>query len=110
MVTSLSCQNRKWLIRQTICRAGEFGVCRDLAANLFNYLVVRDLAEFDVMLVTLLEEIVGTRLQFMFEYAISDAISDYRKRNGDRDLKVDLAREYSTKLLHKDMELYNLLK
>jgi hypothetical protein len=61
------------------------------------------------MFCNLLKEIIGTRLQYLFEYAISFAIVDYYGSNGTECLDFKSVREYSPKLLRRDQYLYRLL-
>jgi hypothetical protein len=111
-IAALSHEDRVWLVEQIVRRAGEFGVCKDLGANLFNYFVIRDLQEVDIMLCKLLEEIIQTRLQYQFEVAINMALEDYKFGCGLEDvapLDVTLSRKYQGKLLCRDLELYEIL-
>jgi hypothetical protein len=111
-IAALSHEDRLWLVEHIVRRAGEFGVCKDLGANLFNYFVVRDLQETDILFCKLLEEITHTRLQYQFEVAISMALEDYKFRSGLEDiapLDVTLSRKYRRKLLRRDLELYAIL-
>jgi len=107
-MTSMSMDDRIWILQQIVRRAPEFQVCRDLGANLFNYFVVRDFAEADIMLSILIDEISYSRLQYLFEYAISIAIDEYRRRN-KTPLEFKAAGALSDKLMRKDMKLYILL-
>lgn len=109
LVDATSPKDRIWVLQQIVRRAPEFGMCRDLGANLFNYFVVRDLRETDLMLSILLEEIIDTRLQFLFEYAVSIAIEDYRRRDAVLPMNLELSRKYADKLLRKDLSLFALL-
>jgi len=111
LISRLSVQDRIWLVEQVVRHADEFGVCKDLGANLFNYLVVRESEDVDFWLCKLLEEIFCSRLQYVFEYAIGMAISEYNKRN---ELYIGFNFETSgrhlDRLLRKDTDLYKLLK
>jgi hypothetical protein len=109
-IAALSHEDRLWLVEQIVRRSSEFGVCKNLGANLFNYFV-RDLGETDVMLSKLLEEITETCLQYQFEFAINMALEDYfhNRWNESVPLKVTLSPTYQKKLLRHDMELYTLL-
>ena len=107
-MASISRDDRIWILEQIIRRAREFQSCRDLGANLFNYFVVRDISEADVMLAILIDEISYSRLQYLFEYAISIAIDEYRRRNR-APLEFKTARGYANKLMRKDMNLFILL-
>ena len=100
--------DRIWILQPVIRRAPEFQSCKDLGANLFNYFVVRDFAEADVMLSILIDEISYSRLQYLFEYAISIAIDEYRRQNKPRP-EFEAARGLSHKLMRKEMNLYALL-
>lgn len=85
MVESLSKNDRGWTMRQIIRtrKAPEHGVCRHLGTNVFNYFVLHDFGEVDGMLCILLEEIIGSALQYLFEYAISTAIAVYVHTKGE---------------------------
>ena len=107
-MASISRDDRIWVLEQIIRRAPEFQSCRDLGANLFNYFVVRDFTEADIMLSILIDEISYSRLQYLFEYAISIAIDEYRRRN-KAPLEFKAARRFADKLMRKDMNLYILL-
>ena len=109
LVASLSRDDRIWTIKQIIRRAPEYGVCRNLGANIFNYFVLHDLNDVDAMMCILLEEIIASPLQYLFEYAISVAIADYQHREGVPPLKLNKAREYGPRLLRKDLDLSTLL-
>jgi len=105
---SISREDRIWILQQIIRRAPEFQSCGDLSANLFNCFVVRDFAEANIMLSILIDEISCSRLQYLFEDAISIAIDEYRRRNRTH-LEFKAARGLSDKLIRKDMNLYILL-
>ena len=109
LIASISLSERVWVIKEIIRLAPEFGICRDLAANLFNYFVLHDKSQADFMFAILLNEIIDTRLQYLFEYAISVAIVDYYGSNGVECLEFKSAREYCPKLLRQDQYLYKLL-
>ena len=107
-VGSLSQQDKIWVIEQLVRHAPEFGACRDLGANIFNYFVASD-CEADLMLTTLLKEICNTRLQYLFEYSISIAIAEYKLRENTSALNFQMARKYKFKLLLPETNLYFLL-
>jgi hypothetical protein len=109
LIGSISLSDRVWILQQIVRRAPEFGVCRDLATNLFNYFILHDLEHVDFMLCALLDEIVCSRLQYVFEYSIGVAIVDYYGSNGIKPLVINDAREYASKLLRRDQYLYRLL-
>lgn len=62
------------------------------------------------MMCILLEEIIGSPLQYLFEYAISIAIADYQSTEGVSPLVLDNARKYEVQLLHKELDVYTLLR
>ena len=100
------------IIEQLVRRAGEFGICEHLGANIFNYFVVTELKDIDFWLCKLLDEMLGcSRLQYIFEYAIGIGISEY-KRNNELGLGLNLetSRRRVDRLLRKDTGLYRLLK
>lgn len=109
LIGSISLSDRVWILQQIVRRAPEFGACRYLATNLFNYFVLHDLAHVDFMLCTILDEIVCSRLQYIFEYAIGVAIVDYYGSDRVECLEFNRAREYAPKLLRHDQYLYRLL-
>jgi len=113
LISRLSVEDRSWLVEQLIRHADEFGVCRDLGANIFNYLVVIELNDVDFWLCKLLEEIFCSRLQYVFEYAIGMGISEYNRKNevcfGSRS-KFETSRRHLDRLLRKDTDLYKVLK
>jgi hypothetical protein len=106
---SLSRGDRIWLVRRILELAPEYGVCRHLGGNIFNYFVCNNREESDIMLAELLEGFVGSRLQYIFEFAISVAIGSYRNRGGECDFIFELSRKYACRLLRKDLELYEIL-
>jgi hypothetical protein len=109
LVASLSREDRIWIIRHIIRKAPEYGVCRSLGANVFNYFVLHDLKEVDVMMCILLEEIIGSPLQYLLEYAISIAIAEYQNTKEASPLVLDEARKFGSKLLRKNLDFYTLL-
>src|SRR5271170_4029728 len=82
LAASISRDDRIWTMRHIIRKAPEYGVCRNLGANVFNYFVLHDLNEVDAMICILLEEIIGSPLQYLLEYVISIAIAEYRNTEG----------------------------
>lgn len=109
LISSILLKDRIWAVQKIIRRAPEFGVCRELGANLFNYFVIHDLTQADKVFNTLLDEVCGSRLQYIFEYAISLAIAEYLRVNSPIPFKLDTSRKYADRLLRKDLELYSLL-
>ena len=61
------------------------------------------------MMCILLEEIIGSPLQYLFEYAISIAIAEYQNTEGVSPLVLDEARKFGPKLLRKNLDLYTLI-
>ena len=108
LLASLSRHDRIWTMKQIIQKAPEFGVCRNLGANIFNYFVLFDLKDIDAIMCVLLEEIIATPLQYFFEYAISMAIADYQCIEGVPSLRLYKAREYGRKLIRTDLDLARL--
>lgn len=107
-VASTPRHDRIWAMEQIIRRAPEFGVCRNLGVNIFDYFVLHDLNYDDAMMCILLEEIIASPLQYFFEYAISRALTDYQQTEG-ASLRLSKARRYSARLLRKDLSLSTLL-
>jgi hypothetical protein len=106
----LSPEDKEWLLREIIRKAPEYGQCRDLGANIFNYLIVADLELVDVMLEIVLEEIIHSRLQFLFEFSISMALGDYCTRKAEQlAAKVNHSRKYKDKLMRPELELFSFL-
>ena len=60
LIASVSCNDRIWIVRQIVRNATEFGVCKDLGANIFNYFIIHDLKDVDFIMCILLEEIIIT--------------------------------------------------
>jgi hypothetical protein len=81
----------------------------EILANVFNYFVLHDLKEVDAMMCILLEEIIGSPLQYLFEYTISIAIAEYQNTEGVSPLVLDEARKFGPKLLQKNLDLYTLI-
>ena len=110
LIASLSREDRIWTMRHIIQKAPEYGVCRNLGANVFNYFVLDPLNKVNDMMCILLEEIIGSPLQYLLEYAISIAIEEYQSMEGASPLVMDEAYKFGPKLLRKDLELYTLLE
>ena len=108
LVASTPRHDRIWAMEQIIRRAPEFGICRNLGINIFDYFVLHDLNDVDDMMCILLEEIVASPLQYCFEYAISRALTDYQLAGGTP-LQLSKARKYGARLLRKDLSLSTLL-
>ena len=53
LLASLSRHDRIWTMKQIIQKAPEFGVCRNLGANIFNYFVLFDLKDVDAIMLGL---------------------------------------------------------
>jgi hypothetical protein len=49
LISSVSPQDRIWIVQQTVRRAPQFGVCKELGANLFNYFVIHDSAQTEIV-------------------------------------------------------------
>jgi hypothetical protein len=97
--------DRVWIIEQAVRRAQEFGVCRDLGATLFHYLV--EDAEDDRVFEALVKEICGSRIQELFEHSIGLAIGDCEEeRRPKPSLKT---KELKHRLKVRDGELFQLL-
>jgi len=110
LIATLSEKDRIWAVRQIIRKAPEYGVCRSLAINVFSYFMLHDLKAVDNMMCVLLEEIIGSPLQYLFEYAISIAILEYQNTEEVAPLRLDKACKFSPKLLRKDLDLYAVLR
>jgi hypothetical protein len=108
LVASTPRHDRIWAMEQIIRRAPEFGVCRNLGFNIFEYFVLHNLNDVDDMMCILLEEVIASPLQHCFEYAISRALTDYQLAGG-APLRLSKARKYGARLLRKDLSLSTLL-
>ena len=97
-------------MRQIIRKAPEYGVCRNLGGNVFNYFVLHDLNKIDAMMCILLEEIIGSPLQYLFEYVINIAIAEYQNMEPASPLVLNEARKFGPKLLRKNLDLYTILR
>ena len=86
----VSGDDRIWLVQQIVRNAPEFGGCRHLGANLFNYFVIRN------------TQICSSRLQLVFEDAISLAITEYKRDGENPPLKLGGAEIFADQLLQKD--------
>ena len=120
-LVSLQREDRQWILEQILRRAPEFGVCRYLGANLFNYFVLNpfdfnrpeDVDEADIMFSTILREIRTSRVRKVLEFAIVCAITEYTRKKW-RQVACKLTRgkeHYETMLLEGGHEnLYFDLK
>jgi hypothetical protein len=109
LVGSVSQNDRVQLIKQIVQRASEFGVCSYLGSYLFNYFVIRDKAEANLMLSVLLEEITMSRLQYIFEFAISAAFAQYQRAEATS-VEFTMSEKYADKLMRTELDLYKFLK
>jgi hypothetical protein len=75
LIKSLSKGDRVWALEQIVRLEPEFGVCRNLGATLYNYVVKRDPSEEGQLNLTLEKEISSSRLQDRFRYSIADYLS-----------------------------------
>jgi len=105
-VKTLNENERIWLAVQAVRMAPEYGVCRDLGANLFNYLV-RD-CEGDGTFGALVHEICLSRMQHLFEHSIGLAIANSDTKR--LPIPGPETREYKRKLQIRNGELFQLLK
>lgn len=107
---SLSQADRLWIMRKIVSLAPEFGVCADLGCNIFNYFVLGcGPDESDTMFSALLDSIIGSTLQYIFEYAISHAISLAEENGGLKCVALTSARKYSGRVDRKNLALYRLV-
>jgi hypothetical protein len=109
LVGSVSQNDRIWLIKEIVQRAPEFGVCSYLGSYIFNYFVMRDKAETNLMLSVLLEEITMSRLQYIFEFAISMTVAQYQRAE-ITSIEFTMSEKYCDKLMRTELALYKLLK
>jgi hypothetical protein len=93
LISSASFQDRIWIVRQIVRRASQFGVCKELGANIFNYFVIHDLSQADIIFSILLDEICDSRLQYYFEFAISLAITEYERENNPILFKLEMSQK-----------------
>ena len=110
LVASLTWEDRIWTLRQIIRKAPEYGVCRSLGGNVFNYFVLHNLKKIDAMMCILLEEIVGSPLQYLFEYVINIALAEYQNMESASSLMLNEACKFGPKLLRKNLDLYTILR
>jgi hypothetical protein len=105
---SLPREDRQWILEQILRRAPEFGVCRYLGANLFNYFVLdpfdfnrpKDVDEADMMFSTILRESRASRLRKVIEFAIVWVITEYgRKKWRHVAYKFTRSREFYESML-----------
>ena len=78
-------------------------------ANVFNYFILHDLNKVDAMMYILLEEIIDSPLQYLFEYAISIAIVECQNMEPVSPLTLNNACKFGPKLLRKNLELCTIL-
>jgi hypothetical protein len=109
-VGSISQNDRIWLLEQIVQRAPEYGVCRYLGTYLFKCFVIRDTTEADLMLSVLVKEITTSRLQYMFEFAVSLAVRVYQQSEEVNRLDLKISKKYAGKLMRPELALYSLLK
>jgi hypothetical protein len=109
-VSDLSKAQRLALMRRILRRAPEYGACRYLGAYIFQYIVCLDMETFDEFLSVLLYEIVDTKLQSAFEFAVSTALSICEDVNEEPyDLALPLSKAYRSKLIRRELRLFELL-
>jgi hypothetical protein len=109
-VESLRPAERIALVQNIIRFAPEFGVCRRLGATLVRYFIIQaPYQERRPMLCAMVEEIVTSRLQEVFEWNVHDAILEYEYRTPSK-LDLKLPEWYADKLVRKDLCLYQMSK
>ena len=112
MIKPLSQKTRIGLMEDIVRKAPEFGQCRDLGGNLFNYFVISaDSKDIDLMFSVLLQEITDSPMQYLFEHSVGLAISYYMEEHDLKKLPWNLAQsmKYLCKLERKNRELYRVL-
>jgi hypothetical protein len=70
MIESISREDRIWIVEQLVRRAPEFGVCRDLGANIYNYFIMQNGREDKELNEIFTKEIASSRVRPLFEYSI----------------------------------------
>jgi hypothetical protein len=114
MMSSLSRKEKILLLEETVRKAPEYGQCRDLSGNLFNYFVLAadNEEDIDLMFSVLLEQITESPMQYLFEHMIGLAISYYLDENSMQKLpwKLPETKKYTSKLVRRNRELYIALK
>jgi hypothetical protein len=109
-VSDFSKAQRLTLMRGILRRAPEHGVCRYLGSYIFQYIISSDMETFDELLSALLDEIVDTKMQSVFEFAVSIGILTYEAENGKRfDLAIPISKGYGSKLIRRELRLYEFL-
>jgi hypothetical protein len=81
-IDKLQYEDKVWLIRRILKLTPEFGKCSYLGISLFKYVVCNKLEESDGLLSVLLEEVMDTPIQDIFEWGLNVAIADYRRQYG----------------------------
>jgi hypothetical protein len=98
-------EDKVWIGVEAVRRAPEFGVCRDLGATLFTYLVKE--GEDDHVFAAIVEEICGSRMQVLFEHSLGLAIGNCEE--GKLPRTTTKTRQLKDKLKVLDGELFQLL-
>jgi hypothetical protein len=71
MIESISQDDRVWIVEQLVRRAPEFGVCRDLGVNIYNYKFIMQKGREDKEVFGIFaKEIASSRMRPLFEYSI----------------------------------------
>jgi hypothetical protein len=108
-VSGLSGADKISLIRGILRRAPEDGVCPYLGAHVLKHIICSNTAEFDHLLSIFLDEIIGTKLQYVFELSLSAGIVSYETEKGKLDLELPLSTKYLPDLVKQDLRLVELL-
>jgi hypothetical protein len=108
-ISGLSSADKIRLVRGILRRAPEHGVCSYLGAHVFKYIICSKMAEFDHLLSIFLDQIIGTKLQYVFELSLSAGIVSYETEKGKLDLELPLSTKYLSKLVRQDLRLVELL-
>jgi hypothetical protein len=75
-VEGLGDEDRVWIGVEVLRKASEYGLCRDLGATLFKYLVKEREGEDDPVFAANVEEICGSSMQVLFENSFGLAIGN----------------------------------
>jgi hypothetical protein len=116
-LSSLQREDRRWILEHIMLHAPEFGVCRFLGAYLFVYFVIGtadlslDFQEADIMFLTTLRGMCGSRLQELFDVSICCAQEDYGYNNWRRiTCCLERSEKYFNEILRPRKEEFNLCR
>jgi len=116
-LSSLQREERRWILEHIMLHAPEFGVCRFLGAYIFVYFVIGtvdlslDFQEADIMFLTILRGMCGSRLQELFDVSICCAQEDYGYNNWRRvTCRLERSEKYFNEILRPRKEEFHLCR